>query len=169
VIGSQKLPSSNEPLHSATLEFLLDNGCPPDVQDICRQTALSHATLIPRDNADLARILVEHGAEVNHPDICGMTPIFGAIMSAHSKIVDVLMEGGADLDIRDADGSRMRNTYMAYGPKVTAVIHAWERRRAGETAPLGEKGCAFCGKEGKLLFCSACHSIKYCSSECQSA
>jgi hypothetical protein len=169
VIGTQKLPSNNEPLHSATLEFLLDNGCPPDVQDICRQTALSHVALLSREHADLARILVAHGAAVNHPDIYGMTPVFGAIMSVHSKVVDVLMEGGADLDTPDADGSRMRNIYMRCGPKVTAVIHAWERRRAGEIAPLGEKGCAFCGKEGKLLFCSACHSIRYCSPECQSA
>jgi Ankyrin repeats (3 copies)/MYND finger len=150
------------------LKFLLENGCPPDVQDICRYTALSHATEIPEDNADLARILIAHGANVNHPDIYGMTPIFQAVMSAHSKAVDVLMEGGADLDITDADGSCIRNTYIRCGPKVTAVIHAWERRRSGEKVPLGEKGCAVCGKDGKLLFCSACHSIRYCSSECQS-
>jgi hypothetical protein len=90
-------------------------------------------------------------------------------MTAHSKAVDVLMEGGADLDITDADGWCMRNGFMKAGPKVTAVIREWERRRTGERVPLGEKGCALCGKEGKLKFCSACHSIRYCSSECQSA
>jgi hypothetical protein len=125
--------------------------------------------MMPQDNADLARILVAHGADVNHPDIYGMTPICGAIMTAHSKAVDVLMEGGADLDITDADGWCMRNGFMKAGPKVTAVIREWERRRTGERVPLGEKGCALCGKEGKLKFCSACHSIRYCSSECQSA
>jgi hypothetical protein len=123
---------------------------------------------MPQDNADLARILIAHGANVNHPDIYGMTPIFGAIMAAHSKAVDVLMEGGADLDITDADEFCMRDGYIRSGPKVTAVIHAWERRRAGEKVPLGEKGCAVCGKDIKLFFCSACHSIRYCSSECQS-
>ena len=170
VLGSQRLsmPNHGRLLHPETLKFLLENGCPPDVQDICRHTALSHATEIPESNADIARILITHGANVNHPDIYGMTPIFGAVMLADSKAVDVLMEGGADLDIPDADGSCLRDTYLLCGPKVTAVIHAWERRRAGEKMPLGEKGCAVCGKVGKLLFCSACHSIRYCSSECQS-
>ena len=170
VLGSQRLsmPNRGRLLHPATLKFLLQNGCPPDVQDICRYTTLGHATQIPEDNADLARILVQNGANVNHPDIYGMTPIFGAVMSAHSKAVDVLMEGGADLDIPDADGTCIREIYIRAGPKVTAVIHAWERRRAGEKVPLGEKGCAVCGKVGKLSFCSACHSIRYCSSECQS-
>lgn len=125
--------------------------------------------MIPGNNADLARILIAHGADVNHPDIYGMTPICGAIMVAHSKAVDALMEGGADLDIPDAEGTRMRDIYMSGGPKVTAAILAWERRRAGEKALLEEKACAVCGKGGKLLFCSACHSIRYCSSECQSA
>ena len=117
---------------------------------------------------DLARILISHGADVNHRDIFGMTPISGAVMTAHSKAVDVLMEHGADLDITDADGLSTRDNYIRSGPKVAAAIHAWERRRAGEKAPLGEKGCSLCGKDSKLLFCSACHSVRYCSSECQS-
>ena len=168
--GSQRLPLPSEYrlLHAATLKLLLENGCPPDIEDISRQTALMHATEIPDDNVDLARMLIAHGADVNHQDIYGMPPIFQAVMSAHSKAVDALMEGGADLDIADADGSRIRNTYIQCGPKVAAVIHAWERRRAGQKVPLGERGCALCGKDGKLLFCSACHSIRYCSSGCQS-
>lgn len=170
VAGSQRIQVQNPSLglYSATLKFLLENGCPPDVPDICRYTALGHATQTPRENVDVARILIEHGANVNYPDIYGMTPICGAIMSAFSKAVDVLMEGGADLGIPDADGTRMGDIYMAAGPKVTAIIHTWERRRAGKQVPLGEKGCAMCGKDGKLLWCAACHSIQYCSSECQS-
>ena len=171
VTGSQRslFPDKDwKPLYSATLKFLLQNGCPPDVPDVCRRTALTHATEIPEGNADLARILISHGADVNHRDVFGMTPISGAVMTAHSKAVDVLMEHGADLDITDADGLSTRDNYIRSGPKVAAVIHAWERRRAGEKAPLGEKGCSLCGKDGKLLFCAACHSVRYCSSECQS-
>ena len=172
VTGSQRIsvPSDNpnKPRHSETLKFLLENGCPPDTQDICRQTALGRATELPGSNTDLARMLIVHGANVNHRNIYGMTPIFPAVMTAHSKGVDVLMEYSADLDIANADGATTRNVYMRCGPKVVAVIHAWERRRAGEQAPLGEKGCALCGKGGKLMFCAACHSVRYCSSECQS-
>ena len=164
------MPSDNpnKPLHSETLKYLLENGCPPDTQEICRQTALCRAIEIPASNADLARMLIVHGANVNHRDIYGTTPIFQAVMTAHSKAVDVLMEYGADLDVIDADGSTIRDVVIRCGPKVLAVLHAWERRRAGVKAPLGEKGCALCGKDGKLLFCAACHSVRYCSSECQS-
>ncbi|KAI0291553.1 hypothetical protein BC826DRAFT_1022422 [Russula brevipes] len=170
VLGGQRVKvrsgSEYKLFHSETLKFLLENGCPPDVEDIRRGTALTRATETFQDNADLARILVAHGADVNHTDIYGMIPTFGAVMCSYSKAVDVLMEGGADIDIPDADGTLIKNIYIFNGPKVTAVIHAWERRRAGQQA-LGEKGCAQCGKGGKLLFCAACHSIRYCSSECQ--
>ena len=172
VTGSQRVSvpkdNPNKPRHLETLKFLLEHGCPPDTQDICRQTALGRATEIPSSDVDLARMLIVHGANVNHRNIYGMTPIFQAVMTAHSKAVDVLMEYGADLDVTDADGSTIRNVYMQCGPKVLAVIHAWERRRAGEKAPLEEKRCAMCGKGGQLLFCAACHSVLYCSSECQS-
>ena len=172
VTGSQRVSvprdNPNKPFHSEILKFLLEHGCPPDTEDICRWTALCRAMEIPAGNADLARMLIVHGANVNRRDIYGMTPIIQAVMTAHSKAVDVLMEHGADLDITDADGISARDTYIRSGPKVAAVIHAWERRRAGEKAPLGENECALCGKGGKLLSCSACHSVRYCSSECQS-
>ena len=172
VTGSQRVsvPSDNpnKLLHSETLKFLLENGCPPDTQDVCRQTALGRVVEIPGSNTELARMLIVHGANVNHRDIYGMTPIFPAVMTAHSKAVDVLMEYGADPDVTDSDGATIRDVYIQSGPKVLAVLRTWERRRAGEQAPLGEKGCALCGKGGKLLFCAACHSVRYCSSECQS-
>ena len=172
VTGSQRIsvPSDNpnKPRHSETLKFLLEHGCPPDTQDVCRQTALCRAIEYPASNADFARMLIVHGANVNNRDIYGMTPIFQAVMTAYSKAVDILMEYGADLDVIDADGSTVRDVYTRCGPKVLAIIHAWERRRAGVKAPLGEKGCSLCGKDGKLLFCAACHFVRYCSSECQS-
>ena len=128
--------NTNKPRHSETLKFLLEHGCPPDTQDICRQTALGRAIEIPSSNVDLARMLIAHGANVNHRNIYGMAPIFQAVMTAHSKAVDVLMEYGADLDVTDADGKTVRDAYMLCGPMVLAVIRAWERRRAGEQAPV---------------------------------
>ncbi|KAI0270594.1 hypothetical protein BC834DRAFT_1031182 [Gloeopeniophorella convolvens] len=88
-------------------------------------------------------------------------------MVAHSKVADVLMEGGADLDIKDGDQWDPRKLSHKVGPKVTAVIRKWERRRAGEEVLLGEDGCGVCGKEGKMKSCSACYVVRYCSSECQ--
>ncbi|KAI0270593.1 ankyrin [Gloeopeniophorella convolvens] len=168
--GSQRISQHGggpKPLHAATLKFLLMSGCPPDVEDICRYTALAHASTIPQDNADVARILIQHGADVNHQDILGMVAVSGAIMAAHSKAVDVLMEGGASLDIKDGDQWVPRKISDKAGPKVAAVIRKWERRRAGEQALLGEQGCSVCGKEDKQRFCAACYVVRYCSPECQ--
>ncbi|KAI0270533.1 hypothetical protein BC834DRAFT_519462 [Gloeopeniophorella convolvens] len=170
VSGSQRVlhhADGPKPFHAATLKYLLMNGCPPDVEDICRYTALGHATNIPQGNGDMARILIQHGANVNHQNIYGIVPVSGAIMVAHSKAVDVLMEAGASLDIKDGDQWDSRMIFDQAGPKVTAVIRKWERRRAGEKALLGEQGCSVCGKEGKPRHCPACFVIRYCSSECQ--
>jgi len=54
VTRSQRLslPSEYQFFHAATLELLLENGCPPDIEDICRQTTLSHDTEIHLDITD---------------------------------------------------------------------------------------------------------------------
>ncbi|KAI0055758.1 hypothetical protein BV25DRAFT_1731445 [Artomyces pyxidatus] len=64
------------------LDFLLDPavvpGCPPDVADIGRTTALMGAAVNTVDCvAELIRILVARGADINHRDIFGDTPIRG--------------------------------------------------------------------------------------------
>ncbi|KAI0309823.1 hypothetical protein OF83DRAFT_1279001 [Amylostereum chailletii] len=154
--------------HVDVLKVLLAHGCPPDVEDICRYTALDHASMVVAGKDELIRILLERGAQPNHQNIYGMTPIAGAIMAGNTLAVDLLMEFGADLTISDADGTRSSDIYVTGGPQVPAVISKWLRARQGTTAPRAERMCEACGKtSGSLKQCSACHTVLYCSTVCQ--
>ncbi|KAI0041538.1 ankyrin [Auriscalpium vulgare] len=170
IVGSQRTipvhPLSCK--HVETLKYLLTHGCPPDVEDICRYTALDHATMLHYTNPAILRTLLEHGAAPNHQNIYGMTPLAGAILSGFAAAVDLLMEFGADLDIPDADGATLASIYVSSGPEIAAAVRKWLRVRAGETAPRESKACAACGKtQTSLKQCGACHSVLYCTAACQ--
>ncbi|KAI0070236.1 hypothetical protein K474DRAFT_1654087 [Panus rudis PR-1116 ss-1] len=171
-LGAQRVGSGPPGVrmdHAATLKFLLSHGCPPDVEDIVGHTALHHLT--PRSfKPDLARILLENGANVNHQNRYGEVPIMHAMQAGIVEAIDLLMEFGADIDIPEADGITPRKFFVDYGPKVTATVTKWIRKRNGEEAPLGEKKCDNCGRSDVgLKQCSNCHSVRYCSSQCQRA
>ena len=154
--------------HARTLRYLLSLGVPHDVQDIVGYTALTHTCMFsPRP--DLARILLEHGADPNHQDKYGSVPLMGACRMKALENVNVLMEYGARLDIKNADGNSPEELYLNAGPEVTAVIQRWKRKRAGETMAMEDgKRCAFCGRsDAKLKTCARCHVARYCSPECQ--
>ena len=177
VAGAQRLqkthPSQEDLPHIETLELLLANGCPPDVPDICRYTALSHACMVPCAKAPaLVRTLLIGGANPDHQDVWGVVPLSMASMAVMVEAADALMEAGADPNIKDADGMCPKQLYT--GPAVSAVINKWLRRRAGESAPLEDgRACAACKKTGDdgviTRQCSACHTVFYCSRNCQRA
>ncbi|KAI0648662.1 ankyrin repeat-containing domain protein [Trametes meyenii] len=153
--------------HVATLKYLLDHGAPLEVPDILGYTALDHACMaLPR--ADIARILLEHGADPNHQDRFGSVALIGAFQNDSIDAIEVLMEYGARLDIQDADGETVEAQAYRCGPRVTAVVKKWKRKRAGMENPTDVKACVVCGARDVMLkWCSRCHTIWYCSKECQ--
>ncbi|KAL7279459.1 hypothetical protein ACG7TL_007302 [Trametes sanguinea] len=163
LFGAQRLASDPRSDHIGTLTYLLKQGMPADVPDVVGYTALHHACMAyPR--ADIARVLLEHGADPNRQDRFGSVPLLGAFQNESIDAIEVLMEFGARLDIKEADGVSPDTC----GPKVTAVVQKWKRKRAGETAPLDEKACTVCRKKDvQLKWCAKCHKTWYCSKECQ--
>jgi hypothetical protein len=116
----------------------------------------------------LARLLLEVGADVNHRDRYGFTPIMNAFQTNQIATIDILMEFEADLDIDDADGTISRIFFVSCGPQVAHVVNKWQRRRAGEEAPMADKVCDNCRRqELNLKMCARCHSARYCGSICQ--
>ncbi|KZV63782.1 hypothetical protein PENSPDRAFT_691340 [Peniophora sp. CONT] len=118
----------------------------------------------------LVRTLLIGGANPDHQDVWGVVPLSMAAMAMMVEAVDALMEVGADPTIRDADSMTPRELYT--GPAVSAVINKWLRRRTGESAPLEDgRACAACKKTGDdgviTRQCSACHTVYYCSRNCQ--
>ncbi|KAJ3014664.1 hypothetical protein NUW54_g1246 [Trametes sanguinea] len=168
LFGAQRLASDPRSDHIGALKYLLEHGMPADVPDVVGYTALHHACMAyPR--ADIARVLLEHGADPNRQDRFGSVPLIVAFQNESIDAIEVLMEFGARLDIKEADGVSPDTFFLRCGPKVTAVVQKWKRKRAGETAPLDEKACTVCRKtDVQLKWCAKCHKTWYCSKECQS-
>lgn len=169
VLGSQRIRGATCN-HNETLKFLLSHGVPADVPDICGHTALHH-TLITSIQVDLARTLLQNGANVDQQERYGGVPLLIAFRTNRIDVIDLLMEAGARLDIVDADGIAPDPFYLSCGPQVTAAVKKWIRKRNGEDALREDKTCGECGKERgagpALRACARCRSQMYCSTDCQ--
>ena len=178
VLGAQRLvrgpPGSSK--HAQVLEYLISHGVPVDVPDIVGYTALSHA-IMNAARLDLARILLQPPARanVNHRDRLGRVPLFSPLMMSDVDTVDLLMEFGADLKVKDANGVNPASVYLTAGPHITATVTKWSRKRDGIEAPMDGRTCGnprcvmVYSPEQKvsLRLCARCHTIRYCSKECQ--
>ncbi|XP_020897709.1 5'-nucleotidase isoform X2 [Exaiptasia diaphana] len=56
------------------------------------------------DSIDAARILLDHGAEINKQDLIGNTALHIACMNSKTKIKDYLLSRGADTSLKNSDG-----------------------------------------------------------------
>jgi ankyrin repeat protein len=54
-----------------------------------------------RGHVDVARILLEHGADATHHDELGLTPLHRASQHGHLEVVRLLLEHGTDVNARD--------------------------------------------------------------------
>jgi ankyrin repeat protein len=158
--------------HISTIKYLISTGAHVDAEDIAGLTALHIATLGHAVKLDIARLLLESGANVNHQDRYGSVAILTPMQTNNIPAVELLLEFGADLHIASADNITPQLLCISCGPQVTAVFQKWKRRRTGEEAPREEKKCGNCGSRGsgekKLLQCAKCHTMLYCSKQCQS-
>lgn len=170
VLGAQRIrgPPSNSLKHLDVINYLLQCGAPPDLPDISGHTALHHACTPPLGHFELASALLKGGANPNVQNRYGEVPLFFPFQGQDIPILDLLMEHNADLDIKDANGDSPRALCVVFGPQVTAAVRRWERKRSGEKALWEEKECEYCKKKGKgLKLCARCHTVRYCSSDCQ--
>lgn len=170
VTGAQRLQSCppGYGLHLETLKYLISRGLPVDSSDIAGLTPLFHAVTGQVLRLDLARILLEAGANVDFQNRYGEVALFGAFQRNFTTAIDLLMEFGASLDIAEADGITPMKFFLSCGPQVTATVTRWINKRRGEEAPLAEKRCGECGRSDvSLKNCSKCHAARYCTVECQ--
>ncbi|KAL0952981.1 hypothetical protein HGRIS_007193 [Hohenbuehelia grisea] len=170
VLGSQRIEAleGQRLRHLECLRYLISKGAPVDSEDIVGHTALFHATAFRSPNVELARALIEAGANVNHRNRYGEISLLPACMGKNLDSIELLLEHGADLDIAEADGLTTRSFFVSCGPEVAEVVSKWIRKRAGETALMENKMCRVCGKQDKALNqCSRCKSVRYCSAPCQ--
>lgn len=83
------------------LRAALDAGCSPNAKYL-GTSVLAHAAQSD-SMVEVAKLLVEHGAEINRADDEGTTPLLISAYSAPA-VAEVLLQARAAIDLSDADG-----------------------------------------------------------------
>ena len=85
---------------------LLDLGAPVDQGEENDQSLTPLDRAVLANNVEIAKLLIQHGADVNHVDGLGMTPLLYAasIDFGDSAIIDLLLKSGANAKARTGDG-----------------------------------------------------------------
>lgn len=86
-----------------TIESALINGVSPNITSK-NNMSLLHKSCTLKKRVPFARILVDHGADINAVDAKGRTPLLCAVTTGAPVMVRFLIEAGAEVNIADADG-----------------------------------------------------------------
>ncbi len=82
--------------------------------------------------ADLAKLLIDHGADVNARCDKGSTPLFHAAWRGRADVSRILIEHGATVDVKDING-RTAADLARKGVDINAILAMVEAERlAGE-------------------------------------
>ncbi|KAJ2164988.1 hypothetical protein IW139_003376, partial [Coemansia sp. RSA 353] len=95
--------------HAGCLRFLHSIGCPVDASDVAGFTAFMRASQTAHSRLDLARVLLDLGARVNHTSRFGGIALHEAIMAQDRTAVAFLSRNGANMDLKDNDGVSPRD------------------------------------------------------------
>ena len=72
------------------------------IRDVMYQTALSHA--VNKGHEAVARLLLDHGADINGQNMLGFTPLCDAVSRGNKAMVHLLLDQGAEIDARRKNG-----------------------------------------------------------------
>ena len=108
-----------------SLEALLEAGFPVNAEDGESKRTLLHTAAMFGDAA-MVRMLLKHGATIDKPDACGVTPLHSAAWKNNADTIKALCEAGATIDARDDDDKTPLHTAaLRLAPKaVKALIDA---------------------------------------------
>ena len=85
---------------AARVEALLQEGHSGDSRSL--DAALLAASL--QGHADVVRVVLGHGAQVNARDSRGQSPLYLASWKGHRTAAETLLDGGAEVDAREQNG-----------------------------------------------------------------
>jgi ankyrin repeat protein len=83
---------------------LMAAGANPDNEDMDHWTALNYVARYT-GNAELAKVLITAGADINHPKDNGETPVGSATFHGHHDLARFLIAAGADVNKPLKDGT----------------------------------------------------------------
>lgn len=93
------------------IEFLIQNGARIDVkEEKSGRTALHMAT-----KPEVAKLLIEKGAQIEAKDTRGRTPLLICAMESHVEVAQVLVQHGAQVNSKTGGGNTPLNFATSYG------------------------------------------------------
>lgn len=103
--------------HDDVVKVLLENGANPDQQGTeYRYTALMYA--VSEQNENIVKYILDAEPNLGLRDASGFTALHMAILSGNAKIVDMLMEAGADPLILDGAKRSSLDLASAYNGEL---------------------------------------------------
>ncbi|KAJ1882029.1 hypothetical protein H4R99_007017 [Coemansia sp. RSA 1722] len=95
--------------YEGCLRYLAEMGVSVDGEDVAGFTAFMRASQTSQSRMDLAQVLLDLGADVNHRSRFGGVALHEALMAQDRKAVAFLRRSGAEMDIKDYDGVSPRD------------------------------------------------------------
>ena len=92
--------------------FLLENGASPNLQATNASKVNALHSVIAKDNLELCKLLFQHGADPNTPQIQNVTALHSATHRGNINLVKLLVSNGANIN------SKMDNGDTAYSIAV---------------------------------------------------
>ncbi|RYP74314.1 hypothetical protein DL770_007624 [Monosporascus sp. CRB-9-2] len=122
---------------AAAVRKLVDDGTPPDKQNIRRETPLWIASSYGH-KAVVQVLLATDAVDVNVRSMAGQTPLFRAAANGHSEVVKLLLDHGAEQSYTDKDGkSPLSAAQLSHRANVIDILtkhYAQEHRRHGRSS-----------------------------------
>lgn len=110
-VGNSALYNATYANHVPVIRTLLEFGADPNLRlnyrsPVDGREELGVVALMYALSADAAQILISAGADVNLADSMGSTPLIRATIRAKADVVRVLLEAGANTQIKMQSGQR---------------------------------------------------------------
>lgn len=109
------------------MRTLIALGADPNAKDEDGNSILhAHSSEWEPDQADIVRLLIESGAEVNAPGSYGQTPLHYAASNGHDDIVAILINAGADPFLEDEFGDTADKEAFIHGHhEINRIFRRW--------------------------------------------
>ena len=118
------------------VRILLEQGTTPDGTDPTKWTPLMNAAEL--GNLEIIKLLLSYGAEINHADQHGMTPLHiavdiaidgtlqtrGILREEPTEIIRFLLDSGADMNVKDIRGETPLDWSQKYqSEKISTLLN----------------------------------------------
>ncbi|KAJ1468491.1 ankyrin repeat-containing domain protein [Baffinella frigidus] len=103
------------------LKVLLQGGADGSMPDLCGRTAMICA--VQKGNAAAVAVMIQYSVDVNaRADKYGKTPLHHAVAMGNAGLTEMLLNAGADIEVKDNAGYRPLHHAAANGQENTTQI-----------------------------------------------